>query len=306
MDTPQLSGWLLDIQRSSMHDGPGIRTTVFLKGCPLSCKWCHNPESQKFSPQLAYFTEKCTLCRRCESVCSTGAHTFSSQKHSFDRNACIQCGKCAKACPSGALKLFGYQATVEEVMAVVRKDKKYYDASSGGLTVSGGEPFAQFSFTLALLKAAREEGIHTCVETCGYASTEQILAFLPYVDYYLFDYKLTNDELHQAYTGVSNQKILYHLDLLYTHHAKIRLRCPIIPGVNDTPEHFAGIHALEVRYPDLCGIEIMPYHDMGKPKATALCRANEIEAATASQAQKDAWRREMARCGCSESILNSF
>lgn len=306
MSTLSPLGWLLDIQRSSMHDGPGIRTTVFFKGCPLSCKWCHNPESQKATPELGFFSEKCTLCRRCADVCPTGAHDFLAGNHTFHRKACLHCGKCARVCPNGALKLFGYRASVEDVMHVVRKDKAFYASSGGGMTLSGGEPFAQFPFMLALLKAARDEQIQTCVETCGYTSTEQILASIPYVDSYLFDYKLTNDELHQKYTGVSHQKILHHLDLLYIHHAKIQLRCPIIPGVNDTPDHFSGIHALEVRYPDLCGIEILPYHDMGKTKTAALARSNEIAAESAEEAQKEIWRREMARCGCSEKILRSF
>ena len=181
------SGIVFDIQRASMHDGPGIRTTVFLKGCPLRCAWCHNPESWNPRPQLMFDAGKCVDCLNCVTLCATGAHRAIQDRHSMDLTKCTGCGKCVDACVSGALKLSGKILSVDEVLEQVLADKRFYDNSEGGVTVSGGEPLAQFDFLLELLKAARKAGIHTCIETSGYARQDKFAALLPYVDLFLFD-----------------------------------------------------------------------------------------------------------------------
>ncbi len=298
-------GIIFDIQRGSMYDGPGIRTTVFTKGCPLRCKWCHNPESQNPKLELAYWEEKCVGCKKCSEVCTMGAHLFSDI-HIFDRKQCIMCGKCVHVCPTNAMKSYGYTISAEEAMTIIRKDKAYYDLTNGGLTLSGGEPFLQNDFSFSLLSLAKQEKIHTCVETCGFASHEIILQSLKYVDYYLFDYKLDDCVKHQYYTGVSNTIIQKNFDCLYTHHARIKIRCPIIPGVNDTLEHFSSIHQLEVKYPEIEGIEILPYHNFGSGKAKALGREYGILSETAGNEIKQKWKELMSISGCSEAIINSF
>ena len=263
-------GIVFDIQRCSMHDGPGIRTTVFLKGCPLSCQWCHNPESQSFEPQLGYMEEKCILCRRCESACKEGVHCFEGGRHIVYHNRCIAAGTCVDVCPTGALKLYGKKISIQEIMQVVMRDKSYYEQSGGGITLSGGEPLAQISFSKGLLKAAKSAGIHTCIETSGYAPTKSVMEILPFIDYFLFDYKVTGEECHKKYTGVGQKLILENLRIIYESGKKILLRCPIISGVNDNQEHFEAIKALKLKYPNLEGVEYLPYHDLGKSKAEAI------------------------------------
>lgn len=226
-------GIVFDIQRFSLHDGPGIRTTVFLKGCPLRCAWCHNPESWRKEPELWY------------------------------RN--------------GVEQLCGKAVTVEEVMAEVMADEAYYRNSGGGLTVSGGEPMVQFPFLKALLTIAKARGIHTCLETSGHCSTEKLIEIAPMVDLFLFDIKLTDPEEHRKYTGADNRWILENLDRLYRLGAKLLLRCPIIPGINDTDDHIGGIARLTKNYPGILGVEIMPYHDMGKGKWKELGRPYSLE-----------------------------
>ena len=263
-------GIIFDVQRCSMHDGPGIRTTVFLKGCPLACQWCHNPESQSFKPQLGYFREKCHVCRRCESVCETSVHHFEGEQHEVKHNLCTACGKCITHCPNGALKLYGQKTTVQEIMEIVLRDLPYYEQTGGGLTISGGEPLAQLKFTKGLLKASKSAGIHTCIETSGYAPTVNIMEILPFTDYFLFDYKVTGEANHKVYTGASQKLILENLEVIYNSGKKIMLRCPIIPNVNDNQVHYEAIRALNIQYPNLEVVEFLPYHDLGKSKEEAI------------------------------------
>lgn len=306
---PEQHGIVFDLQRCSMYDGPGIRTTVFFKGCPLSCKWCHNPESQAQQPQLAFYSEKCIGCQVCQKTDSR-VHTFKSNcphpVHQIDYTACQLCGKCVTLCPASALKIFGCSTTVAKLMEVIQKDIPYYTETGGGLTVSGGEPFYQHTFLLELLKAASHAGISTAVETSGFVSKSILTKLMPYIDIFLFDYKVTTPSLHLKYTGVENAQILQNLDFLYHSNKQIILRCPIIPGYNDTPEHFQGIAAMERKYPDLSGIEIMPYHDLGKTKARAIGAVYEISAPTADISTKNTWKSMLRTFGCSSKVLNSF
>lgn len=301
------SGIVFDLQRCSMHDGPGIRTTVFLKGCPLSCKWCHNPESQNPNPQLAFFKDRCTGCRVCQKT-HPQVHQFSGSpvEHKILYDSCTGCGKCARVCPASALKIYGQRTDIEELMEIIRKDVPYYKETGGGLTVSGGEPFSQFDFLLALLKESKKEGISTCIETCGFVSRKHLEEAMPYIDTFLFDYKETSPQLHKRFTGVDNSLILSNLDFLYRHEKDIILRCPAIPGFNDTPEHFKGIHKIETDYPKLKGIEIMPYHDLGKTKAHAIGNDYNIPGSTAGESVKNRWKEMLRSCLCGDSIINSF
>ena len=264
------TGMILPIQHFSVDDGPGIRTTVFLKGCPLRCDWCHNPESWHRGKELLYHAAQCRSCGICASVCPGQVHHFPD--HRLERERCIRCGQCAAACPHEALELAGQQVSVEEILPELLLDQVFYRRSGGGITVSGGEPLAQPEFTAALLRACKEEGLHTCIETCGYGDPEALRRLLPLTDLFLFDYKLTDDLRHQACTGVSNALILQNLDLLCCQGAAVILRCPMIPGVNLEPAHYDGIAALARRYPAIEEIHLEPYHPLGISKAQALGR----------------------------------
>ena len=207
-------GRIFNIQRFSVNDGPGIRTTVFLKGCPLNCVWCHNPESKSEKTELFYNYEKCTSCRKCAAVCKNGCHLFEGEKHIFDRKKCTVCGKCADQCLTGALETVGYDRTADEVIAEVLKDKDFYDNSGGGMTLSGGEPLLQFDFTYELLKKAKENKLHTCIETCGFTEFYRLQKIAPLVDIFLYDYKETDAYRHKEFTGASNETIIKNLKLL--------------------------------------------------------------------------------------------
>jgi len=254
-------GVVFDIQRFAHHNGPGIRTAVFLKGCPLHCPWCHNPEAQRRDRELAYLENRCISCGVCSRVCPNQAVKFiKSEMHIILRDRCVICGNCVDACVSRALVLTGSEMTVEEVMVEVRKDSIHYQRSGGGLTVSGGEPTQQLDFLVALLQSAKAEGIHTCVETSGYAPREAFERILPLTDLFLYDYKATGPA-YQDLVGVDEAVILENLEFLYRRGAKLNLRFPLVPGVNDTPDHMDALARLERVYPDLVGLQIMPYHN---------------------------------------------
>lgn len=293
------SGTVFDIQRASLHDGPGIRTTVFLKGCPLSCRWCHNPESRSITRQLFFYSDKCITCGRCVGACETGAHIIENASHTIDRDRCVVCGTCIEECYFGALKIVGATMTVEEVMKEVLADVDFYNNSGGGLTLSGGEPLLQISFSATLLRSCKQNKIHTCVETSGYISPQKFKDVLPWIDLLLFDYKMTGEANHQEYTGVPNKMILDNLDSAYSLGVPIILRCPIIPGVNDTEEHFSGIRALDLKYPNLAGIEILPYHAMGNSKRLSIgAEMTFCGLKTVSPEKSSQWIEQLIQMGC--------
>ena len=265
-----MNGCIFNIQKFCINDGPGIRTTVFVKGCPLNCAWCHNPESKSAKPELLYSENKCIGCGACAVACKSGAHLFDNGSHTIDRECCTVCGACADVCPTGALEISGYEKSVEDAIAEVMKDKIFYDNSGGGMTVSGGEPMAQFNYTKSLLTLAKEKGLHTAIETCGFAPTERYAEILPLVDLFLFDWKITNPELHKQYTGVDNALIEKNLRYISDNGGKIVLRCPIIPTVNDTEEHFSGIARLANEIDGILSVDIEPYHPLGIGKAERL------------------------------------
>ena len=265
-----ITGQVLNIQHFCVDDGPGIRTTVFLKGCPLRCAWCHNPETYHSRRELLYRADRCILCGACVSACPTGAHVIDEGGHVLDRSVCTVCGACEKACLCGALEIAGKEMHVDEVLADVLSDRVFYETSGGGLTLSGGEPTAQPQFCEALLSAAREAGLSTAMETCGYCSAEVLTRLAPLTDLFLLDWKCTDEALHKQYTGVSNVRIAENLALLDRLGARVHLRCPLIPDVNLAQWHYDGIAEFANRYACIARIELEPYHPMGIGKADAL------------------------------------
>lgn len=276
-----MKGTVFNIQKFCINDGPGIRTTVFLKGCPLSCLWCHNPESKAAKPEVMYDARKCIMCGKCASVCPSGCHSFSEENgHVFNREKCISCGKCEDVCYASALEMAGKLRDAEEVIAEVMKDKAFYDNSGGGMTVSGGEPMLQFEYTYELFRLAKENGLHTCIETCGFAPSENYRKLAPLVDIFLFDYKETDPERHKEYTGVDNKLILENLKMLDEMGAKTVLRCPIIPTLNDREDHFKGIADTANSLKNILEVNIEPYHPLGSGKSAMLGKKYALEELT--------------------------
>ena len=259
-------GNVLDIHRSALHDGPGIRTTVFLKGCPLHCPWCHNPESVNPGRELAFYTDRCVRCGACVDACPNNVHTVTSDHHYLDRSLCRLNGACVEACRYEALLMTGKTMSSDEVMEVVLRDKPYYEESGGGLTLSGGEPMHQFDFALSLMKMAKAAGIHTCLDTCGYAPPDQFREILPYAGLFLYDIKATDPDIHRQITGVPNDLILQNLDWLYNKGAAIELRCPLVPGNNNQPQHLEKLREMRLKYPKIRALTIMPWHNSAGSK----------------------------------------
>jgi len=251
-----------------MHDGPGLRTVVFLKGCPLRCLWCHNPETQHRERELLFDPRKCIGCGLCEPVCPGGVHRFA-EEHGVMRENCIACGNCLAVCPTCALELCGRNRSPEELLDEVRRDQAFY-GTDGGVTLSGGEPFAQPGGALAFLEACKEAGLGTAVETCGYFDPEILPRAVPVTDLFLFDVKDTDPERHRRNTGVSNEKILKNLRALDALGAKIRLRCILLKGINDTPEHYAAVAELAGSLKGCTGVDVLPYHAYGGSKQIPL------------------------------------
>ncbi len=264
-------GVIFNIQKYSVHDGPGIRTVVFFSGCPLRCKWCSNPESQQARPQLFYNSNKCiTLdeCRRCLEVCPAGAIAAADDHRAeIDWNLCTGCLLCAEACPAKALEACGEEKTVAEVLRSVEQDGVFYSRSGGGLTLSGGEPMQQPAFALAILREARSRRINTAMETSGFCAAEDLVAACEHLDFLLFDIKVMDPEVHRSATGVSNERILQNLETVRGTFPElpILVRTPVIPGVNDSPAAIRAILDFIVGFENL-RYEMLPYHRMGTPK----------------------------------------
>lgn len=263
-----MMGTIFNIQRFCVNDGPGIRTTVFLKGCPLRCTWCHNPESKEKRPQIMLDSSRCVSCGRCADVCRN--HEIVAARHIFARENCSACGNCVDVCLASALEKTGYEKGSDEIVEEVLKDIAFYKKSGGGMTLSGGEPMAQLDFTLEILKKAKEKDIHVCMETCGHASQAAFEAVARYVDIFLYDYKISDPDEHYKYTGVSSSLIMSNLWALDSLGKKIILRCPIIPSVNDNSKHFSGIARVANELENVLEINIEPYHPLGAGKAAKL------------------------------------
>lgn len=271
-----IKGLIFNIQRYSVHDGPGIRTLVFIKGCPLRCLWCCNPEGQLSRPELMYFENLCTRCGTCVKVCPYGASVFKDGRVVVLRELCRACGECVKVCPNNARRLVGNYVTVDEVLNEVVKDMKFYVRSGGGLTVGGGEPLTQPEFVKELLRRAKEEYyIHTAIETSLYAPTEVVKEVIKYVDYVFVDIKHIDPVRHRELTGVSNELILNNIRLVVNELSdgkEVVIRIPIIPKVNDDKENLKGIAEFIKSLKKEVPVELLPYHELGKSKYTALGR----------------------------------
>lgn len=259
------------IQRFSTQDGPGIRTTVFLKGCTLACKWCHNPETITNRAELMWFKEKCVHCGACTMVCPTGAHVMNaeSNRHEFLRERCVACGLCVAACVYEALEISLKRMSAREVMNTVLTDLAYYRNSGGGLTLSGGEPLVQPAFCGALLKGARDVGIHTAVDTALNVAWERVEPLLDLVDLWLVDLKVIDPQIHRQYTGTSNSQILENIRKLCDPDRRLVLRIPIIPGVNSGQDSMEKTAEFVGTLAGLEHVELLPYHSMGVDKAVA-------------------------------------
>lgn len=247
-----------DIQRFCMHDGPGVRSTIFLKGCPLRCLWCHNPETQSSQKELLFYKEKCIKCGICGAC---------------DKETCILCGECAKRCPTGAREVVGYEYTTQNLFEIIKKDLAFYGLS-GGVTISGGEPFMQPEGTISLLKLCKEYGIHTAVETCGYFNSDIIDSAVKQTDLFLWDIKDTDCKRHKEYTGVPNEKIINNLILADSMGAKTRIRCILVNGVNTSEQHYENVFKLVSKLKNCEGVEFIPYHSFGGGKSESLGKKN--------------------------------
>lgn len=290
MNSEVLTGKIYDIQGFSVQDGPGIRTTVFLKGCPLRCPWCHSPESWGYRTELNWMSMRCLgldECGKCLNICPHGAITEGAKTQTaagqeirypdVDKTKCDECGLCARACKATALYMCGDDMTVDEVMYRLERDKPFYETSGGGMTISGGECLTQPEFTLELLKRCKASGISTAVDTTGYVKWEMVESVLPYTDLFLYDLKNMDSKLHQQVTGVPNERILENCKKIAEAKGRLQIRIPVIPMFNDSVEHFE-------KYADFLEgikgavdiVQLLPYHKMGVSKHDRLLRHEKV------------------------------
>jgi pyruvate formate lyase activating enzyme len=270
------SGMIFDIKRYAIHDGPGIRTAIFLKGCPMKCWWCHNPEGQRREAQLMFRSNRCIASKACLAACPLEAIRWQGKSVTL-WEACDDCGKCAEICFAGAREIIGREVNVDQLMAEIERDIPFYDQSGGGVTFTGGEPLQQWEFLAEALDASKEKQIHTTVDTCGYSSWENFRSILPVVDLFLYDVKLMNPEKHIKYTSVPNKLILDNLRKLSCEGANIIVRVPLIPGINNDEENLETCGAFLKSLPKLMGVEFMPYHAIGVAKYQALGMTYKLE-----------------------------
>lgn len=271
-----MDGTITDIQRFSVHDGPGIRTTVFLKGCNLRCGWCHNPETILPGPQLQVYPDRCIGCGACVAACPRGCHTAIDRRKQFDRRLCTACGTCARTCYAEALKLIGRRATAQEVLAEVLEDRAFYVNSGGGVTLSGGEPLCQREFAIEILKLCKAAGVHTAIETNLAWPWDHVEPVLSHLDLLMADIKTMDAALHADWTGQSNERTLDNIRRLAGRDLPLIVRTPVIPGVNDTEKEIGAIADFIADLPNLRYYELLPYHPLGLGKYESLGMASRV------------------------------
>lgn len=265
---------IFEIKRFAVHDGDGIRTTVFFKGCPLKCVWCHNPEGISFKPELAYYQNKCINCGECIGICPSDAQKMTENAHEFDREKCISCGRCAEVCLGGALTHYGKEVTLDELLPRLTEDKEFYDNSGGGVTLSGGECLMQADFCAELLSKLKSLGINTAVDTCGFVSRESIEKVIPYTDSFLYDFKAYDEEVHIRCTGQSNEIILENLEYIDSMGKNIEIRIPYVPNFND--DQIPKIAKFLTKLKNVSRIRVLPYHNYAGSKYASLDMQNTL------------------------------
>jgi len=264
-------GLIFDIKKYAINDGPGIRTTVFFKGCPLRCPWCHNPEGQSFLPEVMVRPSRCVAgCRECVAACKPGALSMAQDAPVLDKLKCDLCARCASVCPAGAIEIVGRRVGAAEVIAEIERDRVFYEESGGGVTFSGGEPLAQVDFLAELLDACRARAIHTTVDTCGYAPPEAASMVANSADLFLFDLKIMDEKKHDAVTGQPNGVILENLGRLVRLGQKVVIRLPLIAGVNDDAANIRETAAFLRGLGALTEVSLLPYHALGRDKHRGL------------------------------------
>jgi len=266
-----MKGLIFDVKRYSIHDGPGVRTTVFFKGCPLRCLWCHNPESQKNTKELMHHPEDCIFCLTCKSVCNQSAINVNKSGIEINQNLCTLCGECAENCPTNALEMIGKFYEPDELIDELLKDRDFFD-DGGGVTVSGGEPLMQFDFLMEVLALLKKEQVNIALDTTGFADTDKLLSTLSFVDIYLYDIKHMDSETHKRYTGVGNGKIINNLIELDRKGARISIRLPLIPTINDDDENIEKTANFVSKLNCVESVDILPYHSMMEDKYKKLNR----------------------------------
>ena len=274
-DVRDPEGLVFDMDSFAVHDGPGIRLAVYLKGCPLTCLWCHSPESQASCPEIVLVQDRCVLCGDCASACRQAAHVISDGSHQIDRSRCIACGQCVSVCAHRALSIKGERVRASEIIARAKRLRPFFEHSGGGVTLSGGEVTQQADFGSAVLSGCRQEGIHTAIETCGATNWERLAALVDLCDMVLYDIKLVDDELHRKWTGVSNRVILENLRRLAGYSVQVRV--PLIPGITDTDENIGALYGLLLDV-GLSQVGLLRYNAAAGAKYEWLGRCYEIDA----------------------------
>ena len=269
-----MSARIFEIKRFAVHDGDGIRTTVFFKGCPLKCVWCHNPEGIDFKPELAYYENKCINCGECIRVCPNKAHTIEKGVHIFNRKKCTGCGNCEEVCLGNALTLYGEEVTEDELLPKLLEDKEFYENSNGGVTLSGGECLMQSDFCAELLKKLKENGINTAVDTCGFVPQQAIDKVIPYTDVFLYDMKAYDEDIHIKCTGYSNKLILENIKYIDSCNKAIEVRIPYVPDYNSDQIEKIAVFLKDLN--NLTKVRILPYHNYAGSKYTSLAKENTL------------------------------
>lgn len=274
-----MPGLIFNIQRFAIHDGPGIRTTIFMKGCPLSCWWCHNPEGMSPRIELMWTRYKCIHCQSCVMICPNHALSFDGDRLILNKANCSSCGKCSQICPTNALRMIGQWMEAEDILKELEKDVMYFDQSDGGVTFSGGEPLFQIDFLLKVLPMIKSRQIHVTVDTCGYVGTEDLEKIMPYVDLFLYDIKVIDRAKHVQNTGVENDIIKKNLRFLISEQKHIIIRIPVVPQVNDSQKDIEEFTAFLKSLDSDIEIDLLPYHDVSE-KYQALWRKTKSNVAT--------------------------